>query len=271
MWTDALSPLRWLLRGLAFLLHATVGLVPAVLLQGRLGQSIRIGERSLALIMLNWWSGWTCRLFGLHPKIIGTPAPGPVLIVANHLSWADIQAMHSVAAMSFVAKAEISRWPVFRTLANAGGTIYHQRGSHSSSHGAMSQVMDKLADSGRVAVFPEGGILPGTDVKRFHARMFKVAQEAQCPVQPVMIRYVRNGERDPEVTFLPGESFLQNLVRFMGRPASTAEIVFLEPFAPGDQLRKTLAQRAENAVRSAYEAPVGTAPELAWSGGSAVP
>ncbi|MEM1411716.1 MAG: lysophospholipid acyltransferase family protein [Pseudomonadota bacterium] len=269
MWTDALSPLRWLLRSVLFTLHATLGLVPAVLAQGRLGHSLSLGGKPLSLIMLNWWSGWTCRCFGLNPVVRGTPADGPVLVVANHLSWADIQAMHSVAAMSFVAKAEISRWPVFATLANAGGTIYHQRGSHDSSRGAMSQVMDKLASDGRVAVFPEGGILPGTDVKRFHARMFKVAQEAQCAIQPVMIRYVRKGERDPEVTFLPGENFLMNLVRFMGRPASTAELVFLEPFAPGDAQRKALAQRAEDAVRRAYEAPVASAPELAWHGGSA--
>ncbi len=263
MWSDALSPVRWLFRGSLFLLHATLGVIPAVLAQGRIGQAVRIGDRSLALRMLNWWSGWTCRLFGLKPSVSGSVADGPVLIVANHISWADIQAMHSVAAMSFVAKAEISRWPVFRTLANAGGTIYHQRGSHDSSHGAMAQVMDKLAAGGRVAIFPEGGILRGEDVKRFHARMFKVAQEAQCPIQPVMIRYVRDGRRDPDVTFLPNENFLQNLVRLMGRPASDAQIAFLDPFEPGDLPRKALAQRAETAVRAAYDAPVAGLPEAA--------
>jgi 1-acyl-sn-glycerol-3-phosphate acyltransferase len=256
MWFDALSPVRWLLRGSLFMLHATVGLVPAVLAQGRLGRAVRVGGRSLDVVLLNWWSRWTCRLFGLNPVVRGSVADGPVLIVANHLSWADIQAMHSVAPMSFVAKAEISRWPVFGFLANAGGTIYHQRGSHDSSHGAMGQVMDKLADGGRVAIFPEGGIFAPPEVKRFHARMFKVAQEAQCPIQPVMIRYVRDGRRDESVTFLPRENFLQNLVRLMGRPASQAELTFLDPFLPGDQPRKALAAKAEAAVREAFEAPV---------------
>lgn len=264
MWTDALSPLRWLLRGSAFALHATLGVVPAVLSQGRLGQAIRIGDRSLALILLNWWSGWTCRLFGLRPTIYGKPLDGPVLLVANHLSWADIQALHSVASMSFVAKAEISRWPIMRTLANAGGTIYHQRGSQDSQHGALAQVMQRLQDGGRVAVFPEGGIFGGTEVKRFHARMFKVAQDSGCPVQPVMIRYVHDGQQDPEVTFLPGENFLLNLIRLMGRPSSIAEVAFLEPFEPGDLPRKALASRAETAVRDAYASPPGAPP--AWAG-----
>lgn len=264
MWTDALSPVRWLLRGSGFLLHASLGLIPAVLAQGRLGHAITIGDRSLALILLNWWSDWTCRFFGLKPTIYGQPAEGPVLMVANHLSWADIQALHSVAAMSFIAKAEISRWPVMRTVANAGGTIYHQRGSQDSQHGALAQAMERLEEGGRVAIFPEGGIFGGTEVKHFHARMFKVAQEAGCPVQPVMIRYVRNGERNPEITFLPGENFLRNLIRFMGRPASRAEVAFLEPFDPAGLPRKALASRAETAVREAYDSPVGAPP--AWVG-----
>ncbi len=256
MWTDALTPFRWLLRGTLFLFHATIALPPTVMAQGRLGRRIRVGNRTLDLFLLNWWSGRTCRLFGLRPEVQGQPIEGPVLIVANHISWADIQGLHSVAAMSFVGKAEISRWPVMSTLADAGGTIYHQRGSHDSSHGVMEQVKERFASGGRVAVFPEGGILPGAGVKRFHARMFKVAQETRCAIQPVMIRYVRDGQVDPDVTFLEGENFLINLVRLMGRPASTAQICFLEPFAPGDAPRRALAEQAETAVRSAFGAPL---------------
>ncbi len=259
MWHDALSPLRWLFRGSLFLLHATLGLLPTLLAQSTAGRAIRCGRRTLDVVLLTWWSRWMCRIFGLEPIVRGAPLDGPVLIVANHLSWADIQAFHSVAEMGFVAKAEIAGWPVLGHLASAGGTIFHQRGSRDSAHGVMAQVLDRLSSRGRVAVFPEGGVFPGVHVKRFHARMFKAAQEAGCPVQPAMIRYVRDGRIDPEVTFLAGENFLQNLVRFMGRPTSRAEVVFLEPFDVGDQPRKVLAQRAETAVRAAYEAPVGVA------------
>ncbi len=255
MWSDALTPFRWLVRGVQFLLHATIMLPPTVMAQGRLGQRIQVGDKTLGLVLLNWWSGRTCRLFGLRPEVHGAPIDGPVLIVANHISWADIQGLHSVAAMSFVGKAEISRWPVLSTLADAGGTIYHQRGSHDSSHGVMEQVKERFAKHGRVAVFPEGGILPGDGVKRFHARMFKVAQETGCPVQPVMIRYLRDGKIDPDVTFLEDENFLINLIRLMGRPSSIAQICFLEPFEPGDMPRRALCQRAEDAVRRAHDAP----------------
>lgn len=256
MWTDVYTPVRWLFRGVQFLFHATIMLPPTVMAQGRLGSRISFGDKTLGLILLNWWSGRTCRLFGLRPQVHGEPLDGPVLVVANHISWADIQGLHSVAAMSFVGKAEISRWPIMSTLADAGGTIYHQRGSHDSSQGVMEQVKERFASGGRVAVFPEGGIFPDYGVKRFHARMFKVAQETECPIQPVMIRYLRDGSVDTEVTFINGENFLINLIRLMGRPSSIAQICFLEPFEPGDMPRRALAKRAEEQVRTAHDAPL---------------
>ncbi len=263
MWHDVFTPLRWLVRGCGFVLHFTLGVIPTVLAQSRLGRAIRVGGRGLDAVMLAWWSRWTCRIFGLEPTVTGAPIEGPVLIVANHLSWADIQVLHSVAPMSFIAKAEIARWPLAGYLANAGGTIYHQRGSHDSARGVSEQVSERFAAGGRVAIFPEGGILPGTEVKRFHARMFKLAQEAGCPVQPAMIRYLRDGRRDEAVTFLPGEHFIGNLVRFMGRPTCRADLVFLEPFDSIDVPRNALAARAEAAVRAAYDAPVHTLAEAA--------
>lgn len=257
MWSDVFTPVRWLYRGALFLLQSTVFLVITVALQGRFGRALSFRGRTLAEWALNAWSNLTCRAFGIVPDIRGRPLDGPVLLVANHLSWADIQALHSVAEMSFVAKAEIAGWPVFGFLASRGGTIYHERGSHDSAHGAVAQMLSRLDEGGRVAIFPEGGILPGSHVKRFHARLFKVAVEAGCPVQPTMIRYVRRGRIDEEATFLPGENFAQNLLRLMGRPACRAEVRFLEAFETGDRPRRELAGQAEAAVRAAYDEPVG--------------
>jgi 1-acyl-sn-glycerol-3-phosphate acyltransferase len=43
--------------------------------------------------------------------------PGAVLFVANHVSWVDIEVMHSQRMMGFVAKREIAGWPVVGWLA----------------------------------------------------------------------------------------------------------------------------------------------------------
>ncbi len=256
MWSDWLTPLRWLYRGVMLALMSTVFLLPTVLCQGRLGRAVRVGRRNLAVFMMNTWSGAMCRTFGIRCRVWGAPLDGPVLIVANHISWLAIQVMHSVAAMSFVAKAEIDDWPLFGYVAGKGGTVYHRRGSHDSALGVVEQMLEILRSGGRAAIFPEGGILPGAHVKHFHARMFRLAIESPCPVQPAMIRYVRGGERDNEATFIRGESFIGNMLRLLGRPAGWVELSFLEPFEAEGRQRRELAELAHARVVAAFEAPV---------------
>jgi hypothetical protein len=69
------------------------------------------------------------RVFGFRLRRRGTPLPGATLFVANHVSWIDIVALHSQRMMGFVAKREISRWPLVGWLATRGETIYHERGT----------------------------------------------------------------------------------------------------------------------------------------------
>ena len=44
------------------------------------------------------------------------PPEGPVLLVANHISWLDILVMHAARHCRFVAKAEVRHWPLLRRL-----------------------------------------------------------------------------------------------------------------------------------------------------------
>jgi 1-acyl-sn-glycerol-3-phosphate acyltransferase len=199
--------------------------------------AIRLGTR------LAWF-------FGIQVKSSGTPVQGAVLFAANHISWLDIPALHSVCAMGFVGKAEIEQWPIFRFIARTGGTIFHQRGSHDSA-ADVSAVMAQRLQAGRaVTIFPEGGIKPGSAVRVFHARMFRAAVDVGCQVQPVSIRYMRDGRIDDDVSFRVGENMLPNLLRQLTRPASMADIHFSLPIDATDQPRRLLADAARAAVIS---------------------
>ena len=53
----------------------------------------------------NWYHRQVCRLVGVRIEIEGELARDrPVLLVANHTSWLDIQVLSAVAPVSFVAK-----------------------------------------------------------------------------------------------------------------------------------------------------------------------
>ena len=193
-------------------------------------------------------------LFGVHVKVTGEIPGGPVLIAANHISWLDILVLHSACAMGFVGKAEIETWPVFRSIARVGGTIFHQRGSHDSAADVSALMAQRLREGRAVAIFPEGGIQPGAPIRVFHARMFRPAVDVGCPVQPVMVRYMRDALIDKEVSFRVGESMLMNICRQLARPKSIAEVHFLAVMSAVDQPRRALADGARAAVVSSYEA-----------------
>ena len=192
--------------------------------------------------------------FGIRTKVRGTPAEAPVLIVANHISWLDIPVLHTARAMGFVSKAEVERWPVFSHAAKAGGTIFHHRGSHDSASDVANLMIERLKQGRRVAIFPEGGIKPGQSIRVFHARMFRAAVDAECEVQPVMLRYMRHGRKDDDISFRKGESMLVNFVRMLAQPAAVVEITFLSPMDATGQPRRILADAARTAVINSYQA-----------------
>jgi len=192
-------------------------------------------------------------LFGVRVKFRGTPANGPVLFAANHISWLDIPVLHTGCAMGFVGKAEIDDWPVFRHIARVGGTIFHQRGSQDSAADVMSAMEQRLRQDRAVAIFPEGGIKPGSSVRVFHARMFKPAVEVGCLVQPAMIRYMRKGRRDDDFSFRKGESMLKNFGRILARPGVIAEVHYLPALSAAGKPRRELADASRAAVISSYE------------------
>lgn len=247
------SIVRFTFRTTLLVLYLIFGLMPNLLVTNHYrrqdtptgrqkadASSVRLANRLL------WF-------FGIKVKTRGTPVDAPALIAANHISWLDIPALHAEVAMGFVGKAEIERWPVFSFIARTGGTIFHQRGSHDSASDVMSAMMERLEQGRRVAIFPEGGILPGAEIRVFHARMFRAAVELGCPVQPVMIRYLRDGKRDDDILFHKDESMLANFARVLARPGAVADVYFLPPIESKDQPRRVLADAVRASVVSSYD------------------
>jgi len=235
------------------LAHLLIGTPVVVLCQGPRGRSILLRGEPLAEILSCWWSRVICLIFGIRRKLSGEFQPGAQLVVANHISWLDIALLHSFAAMGFVAKAEIDGWPLLGTLARAGGSVFHRRGSHDSASGVAAQMSARLGENRKVAIFPEGGILPGHGVKLFHARLFAATIETNKPVQPVMLRYLRDGFRYDEITFLPDENFMVNFIRLLMQKSCLADVRVLPLIDSAGKQRRQLANEAEYAVRKAFE------------------
>lgn len=243
--------LRYVWRVPLLLWHLVVHLPLTLILVSPLGERLRWSEEHLRHRAIRWWSAGLMRIFGFRVRRFGAPHDGAALIVANHLSWLDIELMHSQRAVEFVAKSEISRWPLVGWLARRAGTIYHRRGSTESLASVAQMMVERMQQGAQVGVFPEGGTTDGTRVKVFHARIFQTAVEADVPVQPVALRYLLDGAPNPSVPFLDGESFFVNFVRLLGEPPMVAEVHFLEVIPAHSEGRRRIAEAARERIVSA--------------------
>lgn len=249
--SDWRRPLRYLWRLPLLLVHLLVALPVTLLLINPLSARIAPGGERLDHRAIRLWSAGLMRIFGFRLRRYGTPLPGAVMFVANHVSWIDIELMHSQRMMGFVAKAEIARWPLVGWLATRGGTIYHHRGSNDSLHGVMHQMVQRLQSGQAVGVFPEGRTTRGDAVGVFHARIFQPAVLAGVPAQPVALKYGQRGNAQTIVAFGERESFFANFVRLLGEPGRVAEVHFLEPVAASEDGRRRMAQTCRERIAAA--------------------
>ncbi len=252
-----LKPLRFLLRLPFIVLHLLIGVPLTIATFNRVGRAIPAGGCALDERMLRWWSKTLCRIFGFRIQVTGHLADAPLFVTANHISWLDIPLLHSLGKMSFVAKAEIRRWPVVGWLAALAGTVFHRRGSGDSMKGASDAVIAHLKVGGRSAVFPESRVFPGQTVERYHARLFKAAIETQTPVQPICIRYSRDGRLHLDISFRQNETIVGNFFRVLGERATDAQITILPPIDSSDYDRRGLADTVHRRTLEAYESAAG--------------
>ncbi len=191
--------------------------------------------------------GVEVRIRGARPLLAG-----PVLLVANHVSWIDIQALGAVAGARFVAKSEVRDWPIVGTMAARLGTIFHRRGHRRDAMRVKNLLAKLLVTGERIVVFPEGTTTDGGRLERFHGALLQAAIDAAIPVQPVAIRHVeRDGTASSAAAFIDDMSFADSLARILTRPAIVTELVFGPPIWAADKTRRQLADRCRAFVAGA--------------------
>jgi 1-acyl-sn-glycerol-3-phosphate acyltransferase len=183
---------------------------------------------------------------------------GPALIVANHVSWLDVQVLGTVAPTRFVAKSEVRGWPGIGDLVARIGTIFLRRRSCRDAARVKNLIARALVSGDRFAVFPEGTTTDGSRVAPFYAALLQAAVDAAVPVQPVAIRYREiGGARSDAAAFVDDMTFAGSLARVLARPRLVAELTFGAPIYAADKTRRELAAQCRAFIAGAlgYERP----------------
>lgn len=202
------------------------------------------------------------------------PCPGaPQLLVANHLSWTDIPALGTIHTISFLAKREVSRWPVVATFARLQKTIFVDRDSRKSIRAANAAMAARMLAGGWVALFPEGTTHDGLALGRFHSSHFAAARDllednpqiAAVRIQPVAIRY-----SSPRAAWLGDDLLLPHVVELVRGKPIACDIFFCAPLIfDRASDRKEIAQQCTariEAILATPSPPAAAAPAGTLSG-----
>jgi 1-acyl-sn-glycerol-3-phosphate acyltransferase len=169
------------------------------------------------------------RHMGIPLRITGHPPAGG-LLVSNHLSHLDIFTFAAALPCYLVSKIQIGRWPLFGSLARAGGTIFVDRSSRASAEAVTDEIAERLKGPVPVLFFPEGASTDGSHLLPFHSRFYTPAVEMGVPITAIAVRYVpEHGVPEREFCWVGDEAFLTHAWKVLRGPDFSVEVRFGKP------------------------------------------
>ena len=116
------------------------------------------------------------KILNIKIKLVGqiyTNKPG--LIVSNHASWIDISILSSLTNISFIAKSEVAKWPLFGFIEKMQDTLFIERKPIKAKE-QKNKIKNILLKGKRLVLFPEGTSSDGNRVLKFKSSLFSVAE-----------------------------------------------------------------------------------------------
>jgi lyso-ornithine lipid O-acyltransferase len=228
-------------------------------------------ERFIHKSLPRLWHTIIAKLLGLRVQVIGElSGERPLLIAANHSSWADIVVLSSIAEVSFIAKSEVKTWPLFGLFAVLQRSVFVERDRKQTTGVQADTIAGRLARGDAMVLFAEGTTSDGNRVLPFKSALFGAAQVAlrdtdahRVLIQPVSIAYTKvhglpMGRYMRPVSSWPGSvPLIANLIAMVREGALDVEVRIGAPveFTPKSS-RKSVADEMERQVRAMMQTSV---------------
>ena len=199
------------------------------------------------------WAQRMLQMLGIGLQVRGTaPQRGPLMLVANHISWLDILVMHAARHCRFVSKSDVKRWPLIGRLATGGGTLYIERDSRRDAMRVVHRMADSLRAGDILGVFPEGTTSDGVTLLPFHANLIQAAISADAPVLPVGLSFIdaATGQTSLTACYIGDDSLVGSLWRTLAGAPISAVVTYGQPEHSQGRDRRAWARDLHSAVEA---------------------
>lgn len=211
---------------------------------------------------------YLCAVMGIRRHVVGiVPTSGPLLIIANHVSWLDILVLGATMPLSFIAKSEVAGWPGAGLLARLQRTVFVDRSSRARTGDVTQTLAERLAGGEALVLFGEGTTSDGQRVLPFRSALVGAAGlggAAAVPVQPVALAYTgRDGlpvdrRQMPLLAWYGDMDLAPHLLAVLRGGPIDVTVSFATPLAPASAgARKLLTRAAEQAIKQLVAASFG--------------
>jgi 1-acyl-sn-glycerol-3-phosphate acyltransferase len=192
------------------------------------------------------WLQWFSAIVNLHIIKDGELPERRAIFVSNHISWLDIIVIGQYFPAYFVAKSDISSWPVIGYLAKQGGTIFIRRGNKQHIKTTAEKMVWLLKQNGNIVAFPEGTTTRGDEVLHFHSSLFQPALLTRTAIQPVALQY--QGEAKEHAPYVGDDVFVPHLIKMLALDRIEVRLSFLPAISSTGKSRHTVSLETRDRI-----------------------
>jgi 1-acyl-sn-glycerol-3-phosphate acyltransferase len=178
------------------------------------------------------------------------------LFLSNHVSYLDVFVLGRYVPAFFIAKSEVSGWPIFGWLVKRQNTLFFERNSKKVCH-QMAIMSEHFNQQNNLILFPEGTSTDGVHVKAFKSSLLQSVESAdrEVMIQPITLAYTRYQNKmmsrkiRDQYAWYAKMPFVSHFFSVLGLGRAELELIFHQPVTLADfESRKDCAQYCQSQV-----------------------
>ncbi len=143
------------------------------------------------------WAVLMAKIIGMKVVVEGSIPKPPFFLVSNHLGYVDIILFFTKIDVVFVAKQEISNWPLMGKLTKIANTLYIDRTNKRDIPRVNKEIAENINENHGIIFFPEGKSTKGEEVLKFNPSLLQLPANEGIPVTHASIQYKTKPNETP--------------------------------------------------------------------------